>query len=284
MIEELTEERLNRYGIRDSESQLSLQIVNKGAFAVLRDRNEIHTDIDAYRIYYLRNPERPCFPLWELNLIPEYFSMAFKNFAEEQKKLAGVTYDQTLALNLFIKAERKKVKGTMSTNQKQLEKFGHVVAHLQKDQERYEHYLGWLKRLKRKVKNHQIDASELLSDSPSTLLTEENDFIRSSIEEYFEEFKPLTLPEDYIRLIDSYEQYCKNGSFPPPIKPIRFRGKVTKKKLGWAIREVLFSCNKQITVEVLNFSQKFFPQFANDQFEPTAFRNSNLYKYHCTKP
>lgn len=132
--------------------------------------------------------------------------------------------------------------------------------------------------------NSTIDSLEysIRSTAESIPIEQENDLTKSTIEDYFDVYKQNLNEPDYNTLVDAYYQFLKFGTFPVLESIIQFRNRIPKKKVGWAINCLLKSENKNISIEVLNFSLKNLSVFTDETFDEGRFRTSNLYKYHTT--
>jgi hypothetical protein len=284
MIEELTEERLEEIGIEDQTSTICFRISSSGSYAVHRGENKIYSDSDALRLYYFRENFKPSFPLLDMDLVPEYFKLSSGIFLLEQKKLAKAVYNEKRAVEMFIDDELSRTYRSLEVNINTIKRLGPNVGYAVKDQDKYNHYIGWLNDLKVKLESNSSSINDLLDEFSGTEAgTEENDFTKSTIEDWFYPFKDMLSNSDYGTLVNAYYKYCKTSEFPEGIKFIQFRGKVNKKILGWAIHEILSAHNKRITPEVLKFSQLNLSVYQDETFENDRYQRSNIYKYHSTK-
>jgi len=116
----------------------------------------------------------------------------------------------------------------------------------------------------------------------------ENNFLRSTIEDYLDEFKEENIisESDYDKLVSALYQYFETGSFPNIDNQIKV-GKVNVKRFGWALNEIFRSIknmNESLPVEYLRFAKQNISIFAMVKFDETQIFNSNLYKYFTTKP
>lgn len=113
---------------------------------------------------------------------------------------------------------------------------------------------------------------------------DENDFLRSTIEEFllpFKESGALVL-DNHERLVNALYQYIKTKKFPADIELIKV-GRTNKKRLGWAINRILMGEGIGIEYELLNFANQKISIYLDDEFNKTKIRKSNLYKFFTQK-
>lgn len=110
-----------------------------------------------------------------------------------------------------------------------------------------------------------------------------NDFDKSTIEDYLEQFKDLISNNTYEIFIDAYLQYFSNGKFPYIDKKIIFK-KMNKKKLGWELKELYKSLKTDsLDVEYFRFAQQNINLFKDEIIEEVNFNKSKFYKLFTTK-
>lgn len=110
-----------------------------------------------------------------------------------------------------------------------------------------------------------------------------NDFDRSTIEDYLEQFKDLISNNTYEIFVDAYLQYFSNGKFPSINKKIMFK-KMNKKKLGWELKELYKSLKTDsLDVEYFRFAQQNINLFKDEIIEEVNFNKSKFYKLFTTK-
>lgn len=114
--------------------------------------------------------------------------------------------------------------------------------------------------------------------------TDMNDVLRSTIEDYLEEFKDSIKQDGYSRLVDALYQYFKIGAFPVLQSKIEFV-RCNKKKIGWALNEIYRSeKTEKLSYEYLLFAKENINKFMTDNlYEGEHMKNCNLYKYFSTK-
>ena len=123
-----------------------------------------------------------------------------------------------------------------------------------------------------------IDKTPITNDESS------NNLLKSTIEDYLEEFEVEINQNGYKILIDALFIYFSEGTFPVLTSKINFK-KINKKRVGWALKELHKSektCN--ISFEYLLFAKENINLFTNETLEVNNFRKSNLYKIFTTNP
>lgn len=128
-----------------------------------------------------------------------------------------------------------------------------------------------------KVKNKEV----ITLDENHNDIT--NDYEKSSIEDYLEQFKDLITNNTYDIFIDAYLQYFTNGKFPSIDKKILFK-KMNKKKLGWELKELYKSLKTDnLDIEYFRFAQQNINLFKDEIIEEVNFNKSKFYKTFTTK-
>lgn len=287
MTEELTENRLKEIGIEWPDGDFAIHIQGRNAFAIDRVKKIIYSGIDAYRLFYFRDLSQPAFPLWELDLVPEYVSLRLKSFLEDQRQIAKSLFDEVNTTFEYFEIELSQANNSIAVREKQKKR--HSLAFKLYDDEirRLKHFMNWLIKKRDQLKSQKIAVNDLLNygETRDSSIDEENNFSLSTIEDWLFPFKEekLLTDTDYKILKDAYFTYCKSGVFPALNKPIQIRGKVNKKRFGWALHEILNAHSKRVSVEVLEFSQKNISIFSEDKFDRDNYLRSNIYNYHSTK-
>ncbi len=112
----------------------------------------------------------------------------------------------------------------------------------------------------------------------------QNDIVKSTIEDYLDEFKGEIKQDGYAILVDALHLYFTEGKFPILTKKIEFI-KINKKRLGWALKE-LYKSEKTDTldVEYFRFAQQNINIFKNEVIVTEKFNKSKFYKLFTTNP
>lgn len=112
----------------------------------------------------------------------------------------------------------------------------------------------------------------------------ENNIVRSTIEDYLDEFKDDIKYDGYARLVDALHHYFTEGNFPILTKKIEFK-RINKKKVGWALKE-LYKSEKidNLHVEYFRFAQQNINLFENEVITSEDFNKSKFYKLFTTNP
>ena len=132
--------------------------------------------------------------------------------------------------------------------------------------------------LKYDIKN--ISSIELQNDTTNE--PNENDFLKSTIDEYLEPFKNNMNEGDYNILVSAIKQHIETGSFPKLKKEIKINGKPNQKKFGWAINRIYCAKNMGVEKALLIFAHQKISLFKNTEFNEKDFLKCNLYKYFTT--
>ena len=82
-----------------------------------------------------------------------------------------------------------------------------------------------------------------------------NDFTLETIEDYLFQFRQFMSEPDYNILSNALYQYFKTGLFPKISKQIQTKGKLNKKRFGWALNELFAAKSKGIEKELLLFAK-----------------------------
>lgn len=137
--------------------------------------------------------------------------------------------------------------------------------------------------IKRILQKIEINEEENFKSKLTNQEKEENNFLKSTIEDYLFQFKSQIKDNDYDCLVNALLQYFKNGSFPILSQKIKI-GKVNKKKFGWALNEIYRTDKSgKLSLEYLRFANKYLSIFETVTFDENDYVNSNLYKYFTTK-
>ncbi|UKM65371.1 hypothetical protein GSB9_01937 [Flavobacteriaceae bacterium GSB9] len=112
----------------------------------------------------------------------------------------------------------------------------------------------------------------------------ENDYTKSTIDEYLENIKDDINPDQYKTLVDALYHYFTKGKFPKLEHKIMFK-RVNKKKVGWALKEVYMNLKTdKLSEEYLQFAKDNINLFENVKSNPENYMDSNLYSYFTTNP
>ncbi|MBK8245332.1 MAG: hypothetical protein IPK88_18040 [Saprospiraceae bacterium] len=137
--------------------------------------------------------------------------------------------------------------------------------------------------IKRILQKIEINEEENFKSKLTNQEKEENNFLKSTIEDYLFQFKSQIKENDYDSLVKALMQYFENGSFPILSQKIKI-GKVNKKKFGWALNEIYRTDKSgKLSLEYLRFANKYLSIFETVTFDENDYVNSNLYKYFTTK-
>lgn len=111
-----------------------------------------------------------------------------------------------------------------------------------------------------------------------------DDYLKSTIEDYLEEFKEYIKGNGYEVLVNALYDYFTKGSFPILTSKINFKT-INKKRVGWELKE-LYKSEKTdiIDVNYILFAKENINLFENEIYEEHKFRASKLYKAFTTNP
>lgn len=123
--------------------------------------------------------------------------------------------------------------------------------------------------------------SELLM--PVNIIDGENDFIRSTIEEYLEDVREEFInPKDFTQAVNILERYFKDQPFEIPT-PIETKYG-SKKKLARALYKIYKPVGRQkLSLDFLQLIKNIFGVFKDEKININNITESNLYKYLTTK-
>ena len=111
----------------------------------------------------------------------------------------------------------------------------------------------------------------------------QNNILKSTIEEYLETISEKIKPIEYNLLVDALYKYFKNNDAPILEKKINL-GRLNKKKVGWVLKEIYWSVKKdKLSYEYLYFAKQNISIFENVELNKDDFFYCNLYKYFTTK-
>lgn len=112
----------------------------------------------------------------------------------------------------------------------------------------------------------------------------ENDYLKSTIEDYLEPVTEFIDTANYGILVDALYSYFTTSKFPKLDRKIIFK-RVNKKKVGWALKEV-YKNNKQdnLDIEYFRFAQENMNLFAKEVIVEEGFLQSKFYKAFTTNP
>lgn len=111
-----------------------------------------------------------------------------------------------------------------------------------------------------------------------------NNVLKSTIEDYLEEFKPYVNGAGYDVLINALFEYFSNGNFPDLKSKINFK-RINKKRLGWALKELHKSEKTgNLDIEYFRFAQENINLFEKEVIAKENFNKSNFYKAFTSNP
>lgn len=159
-------------------------------------------------------------------------------------------------------------------------------------------YIKVLKRWFKEEKNFIKDITPLLKELPPGQANfnnssekpqpepKNNDFIKSTIEDYLEPLNKYFNTDDYDLLINELDTYFKTGVFTNSTQIIKTINRPNVKLIGSTLKEIYNSCfndNRKLSIEYLRFGKQRISVFKNVPFDENNYFKSNLYKYYNTK-
>jgi hypothetical protein len=138
-------------------------------------------------------------------------------------------------------------------------------------------FLNWIEQHEQDL-IHDLTKNEQEQESQA-----ENDFTRSTIEDWLCGFEEKMSEADYQNLVLALVQYFETGIFPTLANPIKINGRLNMKRVGWALNRIFEAKGKGVEKELLQFAKQNISLFADVQFDETNILNSRLYKYFTTK-
>jgi len=142
-----------------------------------------------------------------------------------------------------------------------------------------------IKKYLNETENELKENDNSLIENKNILVEEtENDHLKSTIEDYLEEFAMEIKQNGYEILVDALYQYFKFDKFPILKSKIYFK-RINKKRVGWALKK-LYQSEKidDLPIEYFRFAQENINLFENEIIESDNFKKSNLYKFFTTNP
>ena len=132
--------------------------------------------------------------------------------------------------------------------------------------------------------NSSIDEDKQDKTEGNISVNIENDYLKSSIEDYLEPVTEFIDTANYGILVDALYSYFTTSKFPKLDKKIIFK-RVNKKKVGWALKEV-YKNNKQdnLDIEYFRFAQENINLFDKEVIVEEGFLQSKFYKVFTTNP
>ena len=113
---------------------------------------------------------------------------------------------------------------------------------------------------------------------------DQNNHLKSTIEDYLEEFKDDINNNGYEILVNALLDYFSNGAFPILTSKINFK-RINKKRVGWALKELHKSeKTDSISFDYISFAKENINLFDKETLDEHNFRRSNLYKAFTTNP
>lgn len=117
-----------------------------------------------------------------------------------------------------------------------------------------------------------------------SLNQEQNNILKSTIEDYLEEFKDYINGNGYEKLVNTLFEYFTNGAFPILESKINFK-RINKKRVGWALKEIYKSEKTgNLEIDYFRFAQQNINLFAKEDIVVEDFNKSNFYKAFTTNP
>jgi hypothetical protein len=128
------------------------------------------------------------------------------------------------------------------------------------------------------IDNYKIEPKSQLES------VEENNVLKSTIDDYLEQFKEEINGDGYEKLVNALYEYFTNNKFPILENKINFK-RINKKRLGWALKE-LYKSEKtdKLNIEYFRFAQENINLFAKEVIVTEGFLQSNFYKVFTTNP
>ena len=141
------------------------------------------------------------------------------------------------------------------------------------------------KKLKKKLRFINISESEqkeLDKLDIEKVDDNQNDLLKSTIEDYLDEFRDEINGDGYDILVNALNEYFSSGSFPVLTSKINFK-RINKKRVGWALKE-LYKSEKtdNLNIEYFRFAKDNINLFANEDIVEDGFKKSNFYKAFTT--
>lgn len=136
------------------------------------------------------------------------------------------------------------------------------------------------------LRKNNLNTTKHQSNGTPNLIKEDdqNDILKSTIDDYLEEFKDEINNNGYQVLVNALFDYFSNGTFPILTSKINFKS-INKKRVGWALKE-LYKSEKTVPIsfDYISFARDNINLFTDEIFEKHNFRKSNLYKIFTTNP
>lgn len=121
-------------------------------------------------------------------------------------------------------------------------------------------------------------------DSQENVDKEQNNVLKSTIEDYLEEFKTEINGDGYTVLIDALFEYFSNGIFPVLTSKINFK-RINKKRVGWSLKQLYRSeKTSNLEIEYFRFAQENINIFKDEIIVAENFNKSKFYKAFTTNP
>jgi hypothetical protein len=129
-----------------------------------------------------------------------------------------------------------------------------------------------------------FEEKKIPSENQISIQIDQNNLLRSTIEDYIEEFKIEINGDGYNILVNALFEYFSKGSFPILKSIVNFK-KINKKRLGWALKE-LYKSEKtdNLDVEYFRFAQENINLFQKEVIEIENFNKSKFYKAFTSNP
>jgi hypothetical protein len=148
--------------------------------------------------------------------------------------------------------------------------------------------LNWCKKWLKKEVIQYKEQNTLLKNNESqkeenNLFDENNDFIKSTIEDHLELIKNYFNQYDYDLLLSELVSYFKTDAFTNSNQIIKIINRPNKKLIASTLNNIYYDCfndNRKLSVEYLKFGAKRISIFGKDDFDENQYLKSNLYKYY----
>ena len=139
----------------------------------------------------------------------------------------------------------------------------------------------------------KLDSIDLTAEKPileniaikeENLSPEENDILKSTIDDYLDEFRIEINGNGYEVLTNALFEYFSSGSFPVLASKINFK-RINKKRVGWALKD-LYKSEKtnNLEIEYFRFAKDNINLFADEIIIEEGFKKSKFYKMFTTNP
>ncbi|MEN9909195.1 MAG: hypothetical protein RLZZ540_2344 [Bacteroidota bacterium] len=129
-----------------------------------------------------------------------------------------------------------------------------------------------------------FEETTLHFDCQENVDKEQNNVLKSTIEDYLEEFKTEINGDGYTILIDALFEYFSKGIFPVLTSKINFK-RINKKRVGWSLKQLYRSeKTSNLEIEYFRFAQENINIFKDEIIVAENFNKSKFYKVFTTNP